>query len=62
MSSREIMRRLEDAGWYVARIAGSHHVFKHPNKPGRVVLAHPRKDCPPGTLRAIERQSGVRLR
>ena len=34
-NSREIIRRLENEGWRLARSKGSHHQFKHPNKPGR---------------------------
>ncbi len=29
-NSRDIKRRLEQEGWILERIAGSHHVFKHP--------------------------------
>jgi predicted RNA binding protein YcfA (HicA-like mRNA interferase family) len=62
ISSREVIRRLEAAGWRLARVAGSHHHFKHPRKPGLVTIAHPQRDVKIGTLRSIERQSGVRLR
>ncbi|HUK10994.1 MAG TPA: type II toxin-antitoxin system HicA family toxin [Stellaceae bacterium] len=41
---------------------GDHHQFKHPTKPGKVTVQHPRKDVPKGTVRSIERQSGLRLR
>ncbi|MCX5887918.1 MAG: type II toxin-antitoxin system HicA family toxin [Deltaproteobacteria bacterium] len=37
----------------------SHVQFKHPAKPGRVMVPHPEKDIPAKTLRSIERQSGV---
>jgi predicted RNA binding protein YcfA (HicA-like mRNA interferase family) len=62
MNSREIIRALEADGWKVVAKAGSHWQFKHPSKPGRVTVSHPKKDIPLGTLRSIERQSGVRLR
>ncbi|MBM4302372.1 MAG: type II toxin-antitoxin system HicA family toxin [Deltaproteobacteria bacterium] len=62
MDSREIIRRLEAAGWYRVAHRGSHVQFKHPAKPGRVTVPHPEKDIPAKTLRSIERQSGVRLR
>lgn len=32
--------------------------FKHPGKPGHVVVPHPRKDVAIGTLRNIYRQAG----
>jgi predicted RNA binding protein YcfA (HicA-like mRNA interferase family) len=62
ISSREIIRRLEAAGWRLARVTGSHHHFRHPQNPGVVTVVHPQKDVKTGTLRSIERQSGVRLR
>ena len=40
----------------------SHVQLKHPSKSGKVTVKHPAKDFPIGTLKSIERQSGVRLR
>ncbi|WP_116918262.1 type II toxin-antitoxin system HicA family toxin [Tamilnaduibacter salinus] len=37
---------------------GGHEKFKHPEKPGYVVVSHPRKDMPPGTLCTIYGQAG----
>jgi predicted RNA binding protein YcfA (HicA-like mRNA interferase family) len=62
LSSREIIRKLEAAGWRLARTTGSHHHFRHPARPGTVTVPHPVKDMPPGTLKSIERQSDVKLR
>jgi predicted RNA binding protein YcfA (HicA-like mRNA interferase family) len=36
--------------------------FKHPQKPGRVTVPHPERDTPIGTLRSIEKPSGLKLR
>jgi predicted RNA binding protein YcfA (HicA-like mRNA interferase family) len=47
--------------WSEVRIKGSHHHFKHPSKPGLVTVKHPAKDIPIGTLKSIEKQSGVKL-
>lgn len=60
-SSREIIRALEQDGWYAVHTAGSHWQFKHPTKPGRVTVPHPRKDIPLGTLKSIEKQAGIKL-
>lgn len=62
MDSRDIIRRLRDAGWFLDRIRGSHHQFRHPLRPGTVTVRHPAKDTPIGTVKSIERQSGVALR
>jgi predicted RNA binding protein YcfA (HicA-like mRNA interferase family) len=62
MDSRTIIKRLEADGWRLAVIRGSHHHFKHPTKKGKVTVKHPAKDFPIGTLKSIERQSGLTLR
>jgi predicted RNA binding protein YcfA (HicA-like mRNA interferase family) len=62
MSSREVIRLLEDRGWVLDRVKGSHHHFIHPTKPGTVTVPHPRREIPIGTLRSIEKHSGVMLR
>ncbi len=62
MNSREIIKHIERDGWYKVGQKGSHIQFKHPSKPGRVTVVHPRKDVPNNTLRSIERQSGLKLR
>ena len=62
MSSREVIRRLTDDGWYEAAQVGSHVQFKHAVKPGRVTVPHPRRDLPIGTLKSIEKQAGIKLR
>lgn len=57
-SSREIVRMLMADGWFLVRVAGSHHQFKHPAKPGKVTVQHPARDVPLSTLRSIYRQAG----
>ncbi|MDR2244706.1 MAG: type II toxin-antitoxin system HicA family toxin [Burkholderiales bacterium] len=60
MNSRQIIKRLEAEGWRLARVKGSHHQFKHSNKPNLVTVKHPDSDIPAGTLRNIEKQAGWR--
>ncbi len=56
--SRDIKRRLEQEGWILERVTGSHHVFKHPTTRTIVVLPHPKKDLGRGLVRAIYKQAG----
>ena len=35
-TSKELIKLIEDDGWYLTKIEGSHHHFKHPTKPGKV--------------------------
>ena len=60
--SRKLVAVLERDGWYVVGITGSHHHFKHPTKPGKVTIPHPKKDLPVGTVRQIYRQAGLPTR
>ena len=62
MNSREIIRRLQKDGWFEVGQSGSHKQFKHPVKRGRVTVVCPKKDVPEGTLRSIEKQSGLKFR
>ena len=62
MTSGEIIARLAAAGWFLCHTKGSHHQFKHPERPGKVTVPHPVKDVPVGTIRSIEKQSGVSMR
>jgi predicted RNA binding protein YcfA (HicA-like mRNA interferase family) len=62
MNSRDIIAALEADGWSKIAQKGSHIQFKHPAKPGRVTVPHPKKDVPLGTLRSIEKQAQLRLR
>ncbi|MEH1800092.1 MAG: type II toxin-antitoxin system HicA family toxin [Nostoc sp.] len=58
MKVREVIKRLEADGWYLARTKGSHRQFKHPDKPGTVTVAgKPNVDVPIGTLKNIWRQA-----
>ena len=62
MNSADIIRALEADGWREVRQRGSHKQFKHPTKSGLVTVPYPKRDMPIGTLRSIERASGVTLR
>ena len=62
MNSRDIIKALEADGWALKRITGSHHHYMHPTKSGIVTVPHPKKDLPIGTVRSIEKTSGLKLR
>ncbi|MFD2648055.1 type II toxin-antitoxin system HicA family toxin [Devosia albogilva] len=56
--SREIIRRLEAAGFELVSVRGSHHKYRHEVTGRVVILPHPRRDIPLGTARSIYRQAG----
>jgi len=52
---------LHDDGWYFVATRGSHRQYKHPAKPGRVLVpGKPSDDLAPGTLNSILKQSGLK--
>ena len=59
MSSADLIRELKQAGWRLARVKGSHHVFTHATRVGIVVVPHPKKDLGTGLVKAIRQQAGI---
>ncbi|MCM2477800.1 type II toxin-antitoxin system HicA family toxin [Rhizobium sp. CG5] len=62
MKSSDVLSALRADGWYEVATKGSHVQLKHPFKPGRVTVPHPKRDVPIGTLKSIEKQAGLKLR
>lgn len=58
-SSKELIKLLEDNGWYLRNTTGSHHQFKHPTKKGRVTVPHPKKDLHTDTIKSALQQAGL---
>jgi predicted RNA binding protein YcfA (HicA-like mRNA interferase family) len=58
---RDVIRLIQDDGWYLVTTKGSHRQYRHPSKPGRVTIAgHPGDDLAPGTLNSVLKQAGLR--
>lgn len=58
-SSAEVIRMLENKGWYEVACVGEHHQFKHPIISGRITVPHPKKDLPKGTTNSILKQAQI---
>ncbi len=61
MNSRDIITVLKADGWSQVAQKGNHVQFRHPTKPGRVTVPHPKRDIPIGTLRSIEKQANIKI-
>lgn len=57
-NSRKLIKMLKADGWAKVAQSGSHVQMKHPTKPGRVTVPHPKRDLPLGTVKSIYRQAG----
>jgi len=55
-----MIRMIEDDGWYLVAVKGSHYQYKHSCKPGRVTIKHPDADLPKGTINSILKQAGLK--
>jgi predicted RNA binding protein YcfA (HicA-like mRNA interferase family) len=60
ISGKRMCRVLEQRGWVLARINGSHHIYSDIASGRRVVVpVHGNEDLKPGTQRAIMRDAGL---
>jgi len=58
---RDLLRKLELDGWFLARQRGSHRQYKHSEKAGLVTVpGHPSDELHPKTLNSILKQAGLK--
>ena len=50
----ELRKRLEQSGWYLDRVRGSHHIFEKAGRPRVVIPVHKGK-CKPVYGRIVEK-------
>lgn len=61
MKVEEIIKIIEQDGWFMVRRKGSHRQFKHDNKKGLVTIAgHLSDELAKGTLNSILKQAGLK--
>ncbi|MEM9541283.1 MAG: type II toxin-antitoxin system HicA family toxin [Cyanobacteria bacterium P01_E01_bin.42] len=60
MKVKDVIKYLEQDGWYLAKTKGSHRQFKHPEKSGKVTVSGKLSvDMPIGTLKSVWRQAQI---
>lgn len=62
MKYKEVVKMIEDDGWYQVRQRGSNRAYKHQVKIGIVTIAYHRMsdEVPRGTLNSIYKQAGLK--
>lgn len=60
MHGREVIKKLQAAGWKEVRISGSHHILQKAGKSVPVPV-HGGRELGIGLVRKIEKQTGVKL-
>jgi predicted RNA binding protein YcfA (HicA-like mRNA interferase family) len=64
MKAKEVIKLIEEDGWYLSRQKGSHKQYKHPLKKGLVTVAVHKMsdDIAPGTLNSIFKQAQIKTK
>ncbi len=62
MTYRQIDNYISKHGWTEVRSKGSHHIYRDATGRSTVLVYHGKRDIPIGTIKSIERQTGLRLR
>ena len=58
-TTKQVIKMLEDDGWYLYATKGDHRQFKHPTKPGKVTVNGPmNKEMDQRNLNSIWHQAG----
>ncbi len=61
MKVKDIIKILENDGWYHVRTRGSHRQFHHSTKSGTVTVSGKLNvDMPPGTFNSVLKQAGLK--
>ncbi len=56
-----VVKALEQVGFAVVRVQGSHHIIRHPDGRGTTVPVHQGRDVAKGTLRNILADVGLSI-
>lgn len=60
VSGRELARLVQQRGWHLARVSGSHHIFTKPGQRERIVIPiHGNTPLKIGLLRAQMKIAGL---
>jgi len=60
MKVRDVIKMIEEDGWYLVRTRGSHRQYKHPVKPGLITVAgNSKHEMAKGTLNSVLKQAGL---
>jgi predicted RNA binding protein YcfA (HicA-like mRNA interferase family) len=59
LTPRDIIQMLEERGFVLDRVKGSHHIYYHSATGHRAVVPFHKKDLPKGTMLSILKQAGI---
>ena len=56
---KQLIKLLEDRGFVLDRVKGSHHIYLHPATGRLAIVPLHKQDLPTGTLLSILKQAGI---
>jgi predicted RNA binding protein YcfA (HicA-like mRNA interferase family) len=60
VSGKRLCRILEQAGWVLQRVQGSHHIYSHPDHAAILTVpVHANRDLKKGTLSKLLKEAGL---
>jgi predicted RNA binding protein YcfA (HicA-like mRNA interferase family) len=62
MDGKSVIKTLQQHGFKCVRVKGSHHIMSNGKHVPFPVPVHGKRDLKVGTLKSIEKMSGVKLR
>jgi predicted RNA binding protein YcfA (HicA-like mRNA interferase family) len=63
MKVRQVIKLIEEDGWYLVRTRGDHRQYKHPTKKGRLTISgNLGREMPPGTLSSVLKEADLKGR
>ena len=60
MNGKQLEKRLEEHGWVLDRISGSHHIMIKEDYRSIPIPVHGTTDLPKGLVKAILKQAGIK--
>ncbi|MDD5242161.1 MAG: type II toxin-antitoxin system HicA family toxin [Sulfuricella sp.] len=60
MNSADIIKKLEQAGWVLRSVKGSHHIYTHAERGGHISAPHPKRDMGVGLVHKLLKQAGLK--
>lgn len=60
-SPKEVMKILQKNGWKLNRVRGGHYIFSKKGEINCVIVSVSKSAIPIGTLKNIEKQSGIKF-
>lgn len=61
ITGKQLAKIVQQRGWYLSRVQGSHHIFKHQDKPGILVIpVHGGETLKTGLLRSLMKSAELK--